>query len=151
MTKKVIILRGISGSGKSTYIEKNHPTAFTCSADHYFYNKKGEYNFDPKLLGHAHKSCKKNFFSAIEQGESPIIVDNTNTQFWEMKTYIEAAENAGYEIEFVRMETKVDIAAARNAHGVPVEVVKRMHDRMEELPDRLKRKEKIIKNNLKQS
>ena len=30
---------------------------------------------------------------AIDQGRSPVIIDNTNTQAWEMKPYVEMVNN----------------------------------------------------------
>lgn len=33
---------------------------------------------------------------AMDQGRSPIIIDNTNTQAWEMKPYVEAVNKAAY-------------------------------------------------------
>lgn len=142
--KKVVIMRGPSGSGKSTYIKRHLPDAHVCSADHFFHKDDGSYEFDPSKLGAAHEACKRKFKKALKKGEPIVVVDNTNTKMWEMKPYIMAARNAGYEIEFVRLSTPVDVAAARNVHGVPQDAVKRMADRMQELPPDLARKEKVV-------
>lgn len=141
---KVVIMRGPSGAGKSTYTKKHFPGALVCSADHFFYNKEGKYEFKANLIGAAHESCKRVFKKALAAESPLIVVDNTNTKMWEMKPYIMAAKNAGYDIEFVRLSTPVDVAAARNVHGVPLDAVQRMADRMEDLPADLARKEKVV-------
>lgn len=142
--KKVVIIRGISGAGKSTYIKQHLSDAYVCSADHFFYNDQGEYSFDPGKLGPAHGACKRNFVKALKQNKPLVVVDNTNTKMWEMKPYIQAAKDAGYEIEFIRLVTPVAVAAARNVHGVPLEAVSRMANRMEKLPTDLAYKEKVV-------
>ena len=37
MSKKIVIMRGIPGSGKSTYVRENFDGAWICSADDFFY------------------------------------------------------------------------------------------------------------------
>ena len=128
--RKVIIMRGASGSGKSTYTNKNHPDAVVCSADSYFVDKDGNYNWDPKKIGFAHTSCQKSFKMALDRSEPLIVVDNTNTTVKEFKFYLDAARDHGYDVEVVRIETPLDVAAARNVHNVPFDAVKRMKGRM---------------------
>lgn len=134
---RVIILRGISGSGKSTYTKKHHPTALVCSADDYFM-QTGTYVFDQAKLGDAHRWCMKKFVDAIREDHddlpsSPmeVVVDNTNTQLWEFSGYVQVAEAHGCTVEIVRMDTPVSVAAGRNAHGVPLKSVQSMSDRFQ--------------------
>jgi len=134
--KKVIILRGHSGSGKSTYIKRKLSDAVVCSADSFFVDKKsGDYNFNPKLLGVAHGACRKKFERALKASEPLVVVDNTNTRHREYKDYLKLAKQYGYQVEFVRMDTPVDVAADRNTHGVPLAAVERMAARMDTVPD----------------
>ena len=35
---------------------------------------------------------------AIEKGTSPIVIDNTNTQAWEMRAYVSLVSNLGFFI-----------------------------------------------------
>lgn len=131
----VTILRGISGSGKSTYIKNNlDASSVVCSADHFFIDSAGTYNFDPTKLGLAHSECKKKFKKALTFGAPSVVVDNTNTTIREMAYYVETAKAFGYQVNFVRLEVPVEVCAKRNAHGVPFDAVKRMSDRMQELP-----------------
>lgn len=57
--KIVFIMRGVSGSGKSTIAkELAYPEGVIHSTDDYFYNEAGEYKFDPTKLSEYHE---KNF------------------------------------------------------------------------------------------
>jgi len=133
--KTVVILRGTSGSGKSTYIKTHFPdAAIVCSADHHFEREDGTYHFDPRGLWAAHGSCKRKFKQALKDGEPLIIVDNTNTRIKEFKPYVMSAKHAGYQVKIIRLSVDPTIAAKRNAHGVPEEVVKKMNARMADAP-----------------
>jgi predicted kinase len=132
--KKVIIMRGISGSGKSTYVKNNFPDATVCSADHYFINENNEYCFDHKKLGQAHKQCQNRFYKAISQNENLIVVDNTNTTIWEMKWYYDLAKNNGYNVFCIRVNTSVENAHKRNSHNVPLDVIESMQKRFVSAP-----------------
>nr|XP_030738404.1 NEDD4-binding protein 2-like 2 isoform X3 [Globicephala melas] len=72
---------------------------------------------------------------AINQGRSPVIIDNTNTQAWEMKPYVEMAIGKGYRVEFHEPETwwKFDPEELekRNKHGVSRKKIAQMLDRYE--------------------
>ncbi|XP_075775313.1 NEDD4-binding protein 2-like 2 isoform X4 [Pelodiscus sinensis] len=72
---------------------------------------------------------------AMDQGRTPVIIDNTNTQAWEMKPYVEMALGKGYRVEFHEPDTwwKFDPAELekRNKHGVPREKIAQMLERYE--------------------
>ena len=88
---KVIIMRGISGSGKSTYAKQlsKEYDAVICSADDYF-NKTGNYIFDRNKLKEAHGECLLKADGNLQEGRS-VIIDNTNVKKWEYQKYIELA------------------------------------------------------------
>ncbi|XP_054681727.1 NEDD4-binding protein 2-like 2 isoform X5 [Grus americana] len=71
----------------------------------------------------------------MEQGKSPVIIDNTNTQAWEMKPYVEVALEKGYRVEFHEPDTwwKFDPEELekRNKHGVTREKIAQMLERYE--------------------
>ena len=130
--KKVYIMRGIPGSGKSTMARKlAGSTGKIHSTDDYFM-KNGEYVFEPKDLRRNHQLNFEAFKADLALGVSPVIVDNTNTQRWEFQNYVEAAEAAGYEVEVVNIpHIDPKLAAQRNTHGVPEEAIRRMLSRWE--------------------
>jgi predicted kinase len=123
---KVIVFRGLPGSGKSTLIEKEFGDVPVVSADHFFIGKDGVYRFDPALIGKAHGACFRRFIQLIERDLDLIVVDNTNTTEVEVAPYMLAAQAFGYEAKVVTVTCDPKIAAARNTHGVPEEVVLKM-------------------------
>lgn len=129
----VTILRGVSGAGKSTYTQRNHPDALVCSADHFFGHGE-DYKFDPKKIGQAHEFCFKTFKTAVNAQTPSIVVDNTNTQKWEFERYVKYAQDNGYTVNVVRLKVDPKVAAARNVHGVPFETVMRMQNRFQDFP-----------------
>jgi len=130
---KVVIMRGIPGSGKSTWVRDNAANAVVCSADHWFVNSAGEYVFNPAELKQAHQSCKDKFLAALDDNCPLIVVDNTNTQKWEFEYYVQLAEQYGCAVDIVKVpHIEASVAAARNSHGVPLAAIQRMLDRWED-------------------
>ena len=125
--KQLIIMRGISGSGKSTKAQELGQGGVVLGSDEFW---GPNYDFDPSKIGEAHEWNKSRVRQAIEQGISPIVVDNTNTQLWEMRPYVEAAVSHGYNVTFQEADTpwKFDAEelAKRNQHGVPIDIIKQM-------------------------
>ena len=72
----------------------------------------------------------------IQQGLSPVIVDNTNTMCWEAKAYVEPAVANGYEVEILQPSTEwaFDVVelAKKNRHNVPEAAIRKMLQRWEE-------------------
>ncbi len=132
-TKVLVILRGIPGSGKSTYVQDKYPSAVVCSADNYF-SRSGEYKFDPRLLGRAHGKCRADCKAAMERKEKIIIVDNTNTKWSEFKPYRGLAKTFDYITKVVRINCSVETAFERNIHSVPLESIRRMAGKMKPWP-----------------
>jgi predicted kinase len=131
---KVTILRGIQGSGKSTYAGRilNSEDRVACvSADHYFMHN-GEYKFDPAKLPEAHATCLRQFISLCHNEVSRhIIVDNTNATVAEIAPYYAIAQAYGYDVEIITLRGVAPIIAAqRNIHGVSLETVQRTHAKL---------------------
>lgn len=142
--KKVLIMRGVPGSGKSTYAAKQIEDAQAkgirtevCSADDYFVDEDGVYQFDATQLGAAHARSFKLFALAVTlppDGDFLVVVDNTNVRTWEVAPYVQLARAYGFEVEIVRFTIDPALAASRNVHGVPVGAVLRMSKSVERLP-----------------
>lgn len=132
-TKAVIILSGISGSGKSEYARKIkalNPNAVIVSADQYFTAADGSYHFDHSKLGEAHSNCRRQFKQALETSVPLIIVDNTNTTDKEIRAYSNVGTQFGYDIQVVTLTCDIDTAVARNRHNVPEEIIRRQQDNL---------------------
>ncbi|XP_075276352.1 uncharacterized protein LOC104332702 isoform X3 [Opisthocomus hoazin] len=135
--KWLLILRGLPGSGKSTLsriLLSQSRDGIILSTDDYFRQQDG-YTYNAAQLGDAHDWNQKRAKQAMEQGKSPVIIDNTNTQAWEMKPYVEVALERGYRVEFHEPDTwwKFDPEELekRNKHGVTREKIAQMLERYE--------------------
>lgn len=133
-----IIMRGISGSGKSTWIKQNIPTYTVVSADLFFYDSFGSYNYDPRKIGEAHEFSKCKFIEALENNEN-VVVDNTNIRRWEYKLYLKLALLFQYQTKIIQIipSSFYDISkiAKRNTHNVPEEIVGKMSATWENDPE----------------
>ncbi|NXT77228.1 N4BP2 protein, partial [Zapornia atra] len=133
----LVLLRGVPGSGKSylaRILLEDNPGGIILSTDDYFY-KHGQYHYDPDCLGEAHDWNRKRAKEAFEMRISPIIIDNTNIQAWEMKPYVTLAQRFSYKVMFREPDTwwkfKPKELERRNIHGVSKEKIKRMLERYE--------------------
>ncbi|XP_053564436.1 NEDD4-binding protein 2-like 1 [Bombina bombina] len=133
--KHIYLLRGLPGSGKTSLARKlkqDFPSALVFSTDDYFIMDDGCYLFDQDLLHDAHKWNQKRARKAMRRGNTPIIIDNTNVQAWEMKPYVAMALENHYQVIFLEPDTRwkfnVRELTRRNSHGVPKEKIQRMKD-----------------------
>lgn len=133
----LVLLRGVPGSGKSylaRMILEDNPSGVILSTDDYFY-KCGKYRYDADCLGEAHDWNRKRAKEAFEMKISPIIIDNTNIQAWEMKPYVTLAQQFKYKVMFREPDTwwkfKPKELERRNVHGVSKEKIKRMLEQYE--------------------
>ncbi|MCJ8749191.1 hypothetical protein PDJAM_G00173440 [Pangasius djambal] len=128
----LVLLRGAPGSGKSTLasamLEQN-PGGIVLSTDEYF-TQNGVYHFEPHLLGEAHAWNHWRAKEAFEKDRTPIIIDNTNLQCWEMKPYVALAQKHKYRVLFREpntwWKTKPRELEKRTKHGVTKEKIRRM-------------------------
>lgn len=130
--KILILLRGLPGSGKSTfanYIFSNN----IFEADQYFYDEDGNYNFDASKLYEAHKWCQLRVEHAMEDNLesngmyfSEIVVSNTSTTEKELEPYLELAKKYDYQVVSLIVENR---HGNKSVHNVPEETIERMKQR----------------------
>ena len=135
LSPSLFLVRGIPGSGKSTFAKHIWNEYAICEADKFFHNKEtGEYNFDPSRLKEAHEWCRNEVETKMKDHQvnpqyyPEIVVSNTFTQEWEMQTYIDLAKKYGYQVTTLIIENR---HGNSNVHNVPAETLDRMRQRFE--------------------
>jgi predicted kinase len=130
MEKILYIVRGIPGSGKSTFAKTLGGTHFETDN---FFMVDGEYKFDVTKLKVAHEWCQNSVNTAMILNittdlNNTIVVSNTFTQEWEMKPYFDMAETYGYRVFSLIVENR---HGGVNQHGVPEDKLEIMKNRFE--------------------
>jgi len=131
--KTLYIVRGVPGSGKSTFAKSIAKPWQIFEADQFFMNN-GEYKFDYTKIKDAHNDCKRKVHKAIHPSlfrrlfYNTVVVSNTFTQEWEMRFYEIIARKYGYRVFHVVVENR---HGGVNEHGVPEDKLKVMKNRFE--------------------
>jgi len=127
MSNILYIIRGLPGSGKSTLgTALTNGSGHVYSADDYFMDFDGNYNFDPSKLSAAHEGCKDGVRNALEKGYSPVAVANTFSQKWEADPYFVMAGENKYTVVVIECQSEFG-----SEHGVPAATVAAMATRWE--------------------
>ena len=128
-------MRGISGSGKSTQAKQIQAKegGVIYSTDEFFYDKQGNYNFNQEDLIPNHQKNVRRAYQAMQQGISPVIIDNTNLKYEYAESYVRFAHKYGYQVKVVEPSSpwafNKDELVKRNAHGTPEDKIQAMmHD-----------------------
>lgn len=132
--KKLIFMRGLPGSGKSQVAKLLVGDGIIHSTDDFFM-QNGEYIFDDEKVGEFHHF---NFLSSVrsmQEGRSPVIIDNTNIIAEHCVDYIEAGKMYGYDITVVEPNNPwafdIEELMKRNTHNVPRETLVEMLEQYE--------------------
>jgi hypothetical protein len=134
MSGVLFLVRGLPGSGKTSFASAIWNDYAVCEADKFFYDKEGNYNFDPSKLKEAHNWCKNEVEIRMQDHQNnqqyypEIAVSNTFTQEWEMEDYFKLAGKYGYKVVSLILENR---HGSQNVHGVPDEKLQIMKDRFE--------------------
>lgn len=123
--QKLTLVRGIPGSGKSTYAKSLNSKLV--EADQFFIDQDGTYQYDNTLIKDAHNWCKLETKRLFKAGFD-VVVANTFVKNWEMKFYKSLADDMRLKFEVIEMRGNY-----QNVHGVPDEVVARMASQFEVL------------------
>jgi hypothetical protein len=168
--KIVFLMRGFPGSGKSSVVGSllnqygGSPVGHVFATDNDFIpntlakRRAGEYvsgeeedteynaNFHVNKTQGAHIRNLIEFKKAVDQGVTPLIVDNTNITVQAMRPYAAYAEKEGYQIRTKysnspwwkehfhllsdkktnkeKLDQFAELLATKNRHGVPAETIK---------------------------
>lgn len=146
MEKRLCIMRGIPGSGKSYRAKEIAGGDLSCiySADNFFM-KNGVYEFDANMIWPAHKTCRWQAAEAMKAGKPLVIIDNTNIKIKEMVPFVAEGFWYDYEMElceptsswwkdkvrpallnkeneFATMRA-AEVLKEKNVHGVPYDTI----------------------------
>jgi predicted kinase len=129
--KVLILLRGLPGSGKTTFAEfLSGKNCFSISADScwawdYTTDPRG---FDREELKRAHERCYRIVEGLMERSDisAPIAVHNTFTTEREMERYYELAEKYGYVVFSLIVENRHN---GVSEHNVPQDTLTKMRER----------------------
>lgn len=124
--KRLVIIRGVSGSGKSTMAIKafKNKGYVHIETDHFFYID-GEYKFDQAKLTEAWAWAHRKMQIALEQGKN-VVMSNTYTRHWEIKDTLEKAGLPMKDVMVIHAHGGVG-----NDKGIPEFVIEKMTARWE--------------------
>lgn len=128
--KTVLILKAVSGSGKTLFantLKQLYPGTVIVSADDYFYDNDGNYNFCVAGLGAAHGACRRKFKEAVDNGAELVIVSNTNVEQSHWKYYEDYGKENGYIVHFLIIENR---AGSVNKHFLPQETLEKQRKKI---------------------
>lgn len=128
MKPKLILIRGIPGSGKSTFakfIQSLDPTYALYEADQFFVDIDGTYKHDPSKIKEAHEWCQDCVKHTLAFGEHTIVA-NTFVRKWELQPYIDMATEFNIPYSIITMNGKFN-----SIHNVPRSVINRMRTTFE--------------------
>ena len=127
----LILLRGVSGAGKSTVAELFIDATILSTDD--FFMKDGKYMFDANSLVENHMKCTAEAdrimnLATAEDAVHTLIIHNTFTKQWEMTPYLILAEKYGYTVHTLIVENRHE---SESIHDVPQTAVDAQRDRFE--------------------
>lgn len=155
MRKNIIFVRGVPGSGKTSFAEiarghfqaRNKTTRLLSTDD--FWEKDGKYQLIPQRLNEAHNDTQARFSAAcvdLMEGQiQNIIVHNTFTMFWEIYPYLSTAwltrkalKRTGESLDIMIFSMQDGLQGEqdvyeRGLHGVPKNIWDRMVERYQDL------------------
>lgn len=123
--KTLILLRGLPGSGKTTFAGMIPDAVNFCADD---YPELYTPEFHPERLRDAHAWCKDGVCKAMAGDVETVVVHNTMTQEWEFNPYLTLAKAFDYNVISLIVENR---HGNTSVHGVPNDVMNKMEERFD--------------------
>lgn len=126
LKKNVVIVRGVAGSGKSTFADllAKGQGGKIVEADKYAY-KGNEYVWKAEELPTYHKLAMAEFENHLKNGEDLVIVSNVSAKWKDFKFYYNKAVEYGYQVTSLVVENRNN---TKSIHNVPDETIQRMRE-----------------------
>lgn len=128
--EKLFIIRGVPGSGKTTYSNRlkanlikfgyDPDDIVQLEADMFFEDEYGNYNWKPELLSTAHAWCFNSAKQALKNHKI-VIVSNTFINIRDIDRYVNLAIDMDIDYYIYRCNNNY-----QNVHNVPKSAVDRM-------------------------
>ena len=124
-TKTLFLIRGLSGSGKSSFARHIWNNYAIFEADKFFCDEEGNYNFDLSKLDEAHKWLYKEVEEAMCDSEEyfEIVITGTLSTDEDVDRYRALADKYGFMVVSLIVENR---HGGKNVHDVPQEVIDEM-------------------------
>lgn len=132
---KLELVRGLPGSGKSTYAKQRVLDGFCHThyeADMFFMTKDGFYAFDHSKLYQAHKWCFESVKKDLEKGLN-VVVSNTFTRKREIRPFFNLCIELDCELDILTLKTSFG-----SIHDVHEETMNKMRQRFVDHEDVIK-------------
>lgn len=127
--QKLILVRGVQGSGKSTFAKKLANVGFVHREnDMFFTDENGVYQFDLSKHQQAKDETLALVLADLRDGEN-VVVSNTFNSLKELNQYKHLAEKMGVSVEIVKMNLNFE-----SVHSVPAEIVEKARKTYEQHP-----------------
>lgn len=123
--RTLIIIRGIPGSGKSTFVKDFLNTFDHFEADMFHYDDEGNYNFSLDNIKKGHEWCYNKVENSMKNDKS-VVVSNTFTTEKEIHPYLILAEKYNYRIISLITENR---HGNKSIHNVPDNTLDKMINR----------------------
>ena len=122
---RLIIIRGLPGSGKTHYAKKHWPGSLLLEGDQYFTDVDGNYNFGKGHLDNSTKYVDVMLETACKCGVPSIVVTGTSPNAMTAIGYAKIAKHYGYTVKFYWIDYN-NGNTNQNRHYLPAEVIRSM-------------------------
>lgn len=126
--KHLYLIRGLPGSGKSTFAETLSDALHAQHFEHdrYLYTDEGEYLWTEKRMAYAFRQCLRDTEEAMAMAtDVDVVVSNVFPTARAMKNYRKLAEKYSYKVTYIVVENR---RGGVNIHDVPQDALDDMRN-----------------------
>ena len=120
MNQKLVIIRGVPGSGKSTRAAEFVKLGYAHFENDQFLMRNGVYDWTPERLAAAISACFNAVKNALQDGQS-VVVSNCFITHKSYSAFIKLAESMHVQVEVINC-----FGEYQNQHNVPDVILQKM-------------------------